>query len=231
MGSPPGSARFRITRFWPYLTVAALLGGFAALTVAVCLGGRPYFGWDVAVTRALQAVPWPGLETLMRVISLAGDNLLWSTLLVVAACAVLLAAGDRRAAVVLLAVVAVGQVCKIAAKDTVARPRPDAETVHVFLRHEEIHEHLSFPSGHTVHYTVLFGFLWFIAFTRLKPRVLRWPVLGVLGAVVLLVGPARIYLGAHWASDVLGGYLLGAAVLVAGICLYRRWMSRAPAAP
>jgi undecaprenyl-diphosphatase len=215
----------------PYLVAASLLGGFAALALAVCLDGRPYFGWDVAVTRALQGLSWPGLETLMRGVSLAGDDLLWSTTLVLAAAAVLLAAGARRAAVVLLAAVAVAQVCKIAVKETVARPRPDPEVVPVLLRPEEIHEHHSFPSGHTVHYTVFFGFLSYAAFALVKPRVLRWAVAALMASPVLLVGLARIDLGAHWASDVLGGYLLGGALLVTSIHWYRRWAARAPAAP
>jgi undecaprenyl-diphosphatase len=81
----------------------------------------------------------------------------------------------------------------------------------------------SFPSGHTVHYVVFFGFLWFLAFTPLRLPGLRWAMLGLLAGMMLLVGPARIYRGAHWASDVLGGYLLGAALLLGNISLYRWW--------
>jgi undecaprenyl-diphosphatase len=81
----------------------------------------------------------------------------------------------------------------------------------------------SFPSGHTVHYVVFFGFLCFLVFTLLRPRALRWAMLGLLAGMMLLVGPARIHLGAHWASDVLGGYLFGAAMLLGIISLYRWW--------
>jgi undecaprenyl-diphosphatase len=93
--------------------------------------------------------------------------------------------------------------------------------VHVLLDEGDIHGFPSFPSGHAVYYTAFFGFLWVVTFRRVKPRLLRWPLLGFFGAVVLLVCLARVYLGAHWPSDVAGGYLLGGAVLAVGIALYR----------
>jgi undecaprenyl-diphosphatase len=49
----------------------------------------------------------------------------------------------------------------------------------------------------------------------------------VLGALILLVGPSRIYLGAHWASDVIGGYLLGAVWLYLSIQIYGRYENTA----
>jgi undecaprenyl-diphosphatase len=45
-------------------------------------------------------------------------------------------------------------------------------------------------------------------------------------AMIALIGPSRIYLGQHWASDVLGAYLLGTLTLVANIAFYRWGKSR-----
>ena len=67
----------------------------------------------------------------------------------------------------------------------------------------------AFPSGHVFGSTVFFGFLAFLAvYFQLKMKLLV-PVLALLTALMLLVGPARIYERAHWPSDVAASYLLG----------------------
>lgn len=207
---------------------AASLILFFFLASAVLSYGRPYFSWDLVTSHDLQALARPDLTAFMELVSLPGDHVRWSGLLLFLACAVLLACRAWRPAAVLVLAVAVGQLVKIAVKELVARPRPSSDLVQVLTEAKEIH---SFPSGHTVHYVVFFGFLWFLALTLLERPVLRWPALALLGAPLLLVGPARVYLGAHWVSDVLGGYLLGVGLLMAHVGLYRRWSDHSPITP
>jgi membrane-associated phospholipid phosphatase len=211
----------------PHFGVAAALVLFALLATAVYWDGRPYFSWDLSVSRAVQSAPWPaGFETLMRSVSLPGDDVFGAGVLVLAACGGLLLCRARRAAVVLAAVVAAGFAIKASIKLGIGRPRPTAEVVNVISHPSDY----SFPSGHTVYYVVFLGFLWFLTFALVRPRLLRWLLLTVLGALVLLVGLSRVYLGAHWASDVVGGYLLGGALLTTAVSGYRRWSRRVMAA-
>ena len=69
-------------------------------------------------------------------------------------------------------------------------------------------------------YLGFFGFVGFLAFTLLKPSLKRSLILGFLVFMIVLIGISRIYLGEHWASDVLGAYLLGSLCLTANVQFY-----------
>jgi hypothetical protein len=99
----------------------------------------------------------------------------------------------------------------------VHRARPSAELVHV----ADALKSYSFPSGHVMFYTGFFGFVFFLIFILLKPSWLRAFLLAILGSHILLIGLSRIYLGAHWASDTVGAYLLGGMCLSVSIRFYR----------
>jgi len=103
-------------------------------------------------------------------------------------------------------------------KALVARPRPSAALVHVTTRLTDP----SFPSGHALHYTVFYGFLAVMLATAYKPSGWRTVLIVVCIALIALVGVSRVYLGEHWTSDVIGGYLIGALYL-APLCLAYRW--------
>jgi len=102
-------------------------------------------------------------------------------------------------------------------KDLIQRPRPAAALVHVLATLSDY----SFPSGHVMFYTGFYGFIVFLSFTLLKPSLKRTLLLVFFGLLVLLIGASRIYVGEHWASDVLGAYLLGTLTLIGIIELYR----------
>ena len=102
-------------------------------------------------------------------------------------------------------------------KDLVQRPRPTVGIVNVI----DTLNSYSFPSGHVMYYLGFLGFLGFLVYSLLKPSMKRSLMLVLIGIPVLLIGISRIYLGEHWASDVLGSYLLGTLTLVATIQIYR----------
>ena len=102
-------------------------------------------------------------------------------------------------------------------KIIVERPRPTAGLVDII----QAANGLSFPSGHVMAYIAFWGFLFSLCVILFKG--LEWwrICLMIISALfVILVGPSRIYLGDHWASDVLGSYLIGGALLEVALWLY-----------
>lgn len=92
----------------------------------------------------------------------------------------------------------------------------------------------SFPSGHVANAVGFYGFLFYLCLVAQAayPRWRGWLIAAQVVCVyfMLVVGPSRVLEGQHWPSDVLGGYVVGALALTAGIAFYRRLARRDAAA-
>ncbi|WP_299700408.1 phosphatase PAP2 family protein [uncultured Pontibacter sp.] len=80
----------------------------------------------------------------------------------------------------------------------------------------------SFPSGHTMIGGVFHGLLIYIIWTTVGNKIWRWALSVFFTLVVVLVGLSRIYLNAHYATDVAAGYLIGLLWLVLSLYLLRQ---------
>lgn len=209
------------------LALFAITGAFTTLTILVKT--TPSFPIDVQITRALQSLSSPAFSGLMTAISWPGFSpqcYILSALIVFT----IYAFGFHWEAVAALFATLLPPIVNVIVKETIQRPRPTIDLVDVF----RILDSYSFPSGHVMFYTGFFGFMWFLAYTLLKRSWLRTALLTVLGIFIALVGASRIYLGQHWATDVLGAYLLGVLTLVVILWFYRwgkkRFFVRQPVA-
>jgi undecaprenyl-diphosphatase len=111
-------------------------------------------------------------------------------------------------------------------KDLIDRPRPTEDVAD--LRAGYTSE--SFPSGHVMSPTLLYGYaLWLAATDRLPAivRALRWPLVAWSVAVLALTGFVNVWLGVHWPSDVIGAYAWG-GVLAAATALAVAALARHP---
>lgn len=79
----------------------------------------------------------------------------------------------------------------------------------------------SFPSNHAAIAAALYGFLAYLAW-KLAPEKLRGALVALSMLLILLIGFSRLYLGVHYASDILGGLILGALFVALGIEAVRR---------
>jgi membrane-associated phospholipid phosphatase len=210
--APPAIQRHRTVLFW--VMAASALVAFSLLSFLV--ETIPSFPIDLRITLAIQSIDSPFFEGLMRVISWPGFSP-QSILITLLVALTFYINGLRWESVTALLGALLSGVSNELVKGLIARPRPLADVVDVFA----VLDSFSFPSGHVMFYTTLFGFVWYVTYTVLKRSLLRNLLLGLLGAFILLVGVSRIYLGQHWASDVLGAYLLGSLVLAATTLFYQ----------
>jgi membrane-associated phospholipid phosphatase len=204
--------RYRATVFLTYLIVTVVV----FVILAVLAKTIAYFTFDVTITRALQTFHTGWFDGLMGTLSWIGfAPQAWVITLIILL--FLYASGLKWETIVLLASVLGSSALGLGLKFLVDRPRPSADLVNVISQLKDY----SFPSGHVLFFTTFFGFLLFLAFTLLKPAWWRVFLLVILAGMVALIGPSRIYEGQHWASDVVGAYLIGSVWLALTILIYR----------
>jgi membrane-associated phospholipid phosphatase len=208
----PQARRYRIWVFQGYV-LAALLA-FAVL--AVLANTTITLPYDLHATRELQS-DLPGwIGGIMVAISWPGYTL-QAVGIVLTTFIILFLLGLRWEAWSALIAALISLSLNTIVKFAVRRPRPTADLVDVFSDLKSY----SFPSGHVMFYTAFFGFLLFLIFTLLKKSFLRNFLMFVFLFLVAAVGLSRMYLGEHWASDVIAGYLLGSLCLILTILIYR----------
>ena len=87
-------------------------------------------------------------------------------------------------------------------KAIIARPRPQV----LRLVYEDGY---SFPSGHSMVSIGFYGFLIYLIYNNIKNKKIKYPLIVLLSLLILFIGISRIYLGVHYATDVIGGFVIG----------------------
>lgn len=72
----------------------------------------------------------------------------------------------------------------------------------------------SFPSGHSMISATFYGFLIYLIYKNVKNKYLKYSLITMLVILILLIGTSRIYLGVHYTSDVLAGFLIAISYLI-----------------
>ncbi|CAL9286460.1 MULTISPECIES: phosphatase PAP2 family protein [Streptomyces] len=213
--SPPRPPRPRTA-----LRVAWTLAVCSALLLTlVALEWRPLIDLDddIAGTTHRWAVEEPGITHAMRILT----DWVWDTWTMRLLCAAVVLwlwfrRGDRWTAVWLGAACLLGSLLQQLLKAAVDRARP------VWPDPVDSAHFAAFPSGHAMTATFVCGLLvWLVhhygAADGVRRAALAAAVVSVAG-----VGVTRVWLGVHWATDVLGGWLLGALVVALAALVHRR---------
>jgi membrane-associated phospholipid phosphatase len=182
---------------------------FALLAIAVAMHPVPT-GVEAAIDRTFLAPRGSRSFELFRRITVAGSFPMVAIGAAVLAVECWIRVGDRRLAIACVVAIGLAGFAETVLKPIVARPRP--------LRGVLAGESgFGFPSGHTTGATALA--ICAIAVCLRVARTRRGRVAVVIGAVayILIIGGSRVVLGAHHTLDVVGGWLLGAAVAITAL--------------
>jgi membrane-associated phospholipid phosphatase len=205
---------------------AILIALFALLSWWVFY--HPVLAIDVTITHEFQENQAPWLRFIMLAVSFTGNVTALSLGLIVLATALFWIVDLRLEAVMVVALSATSALLNGLIKIIVARPRPTSSLVEIIQNASGN----SFPSGHVMAYIAFWGLLFTFAIILFKGnRWWRTALLIISGLFVVLVGPSRIYLGDHWASDVLGAYLIGGVLLGIALWIYLDLKSKGILAP
>lgn len=213
--SPPGPAQSgtALRVIWVLAVCSALL------LVLVAAEWPPLIGLDddIAGTTHRWAVDEPGITHAMRILT----DWVWDTWTMRLLCAVVvlwlwLRRGDRWTAVWLGATCLLGSLSQQVLKAAVDRARP------VWPDPVDSAHYAAFPSGHAMTATFVCGLLVWLLHHYGASRVPRRTATAVAAVSVAGVGVTRVWLGVHWATDVVGGWLLGALIVTLAVLVHRR---------
>ncbi len=167
------------------------------------------FPLDLEFAQWLQGLHSLPLTAVMRAVSFLGSE--WVSMLTVLGGTLALWLMRFRLEAIFVALLnCIGYGLSLLLKVLVQRPRPSGELLSIL----DVTNRQSFPSGHAFYAIIFFGFLFYIASTLVRNRAARLVLQIFLGGLVLLIGLSRVYLGAHWPSDVAGAYFIGGILLV-----------------
>lgn len=192
------------------LIVAGLL---CAIPLFVLAGVYDTFPGDEAALVAFQGLRTGWSDSAAILITRSGDPPV--AFAVVTGAVVVFMAWRRWAAAGMLAFTLVPVLCNYLLKELAARPRPEYAVMGLDPAS------FSFPSGHTVFAAYFFGCLIYLAEGLVANPYLRRGIQIMLGVWALAVGISRVYLGVHWPSDVVGGFILGGLALLIVIGMKR----------
>ena len=82
----------------------------------------------------------------------------------------------------------------------------------------------SFPSGHSMISMAFYGYLIYLIYKYVENKYVKWILISLLSVLICLIGVSRIYLGVHYTSDVLGGFLISISYLVIYISAVNKFL-------
>jgi undecaprenyl-diphosphatase len=200
-----------------FLSVAC---AFGLLAIAELLHLEALAAFDKAVIALITGLHSEELTKAMVAFTTIGDGEVVAAISLLALFLLYNLGSSRIELALFLAVVLSSGVFNFMLKNLFQRMRPD----HNPLVHAD---GFSYPSGHSMSAFALFGVLAFMTWLKVENKLVRMLVLCLYAAMVMLIGISRIYLGVHYPSDVIGGFLGGASLIAFAVWYYQQKQTEA----
>lgn len=159
--------------------------------------------FDLTIYNFIYGLHSPFLTMFMRIISSLGSVIVIITALL----CIFLLFKDKKIFLQFFTLTFITKVINHIIKIIVKRDRPSV------LTSISVESGYSFPSAHTMVSTVFYGFMIYLIMKNIKNKKLKNTLAVILSLVILLIGISRIYLGVHYATDVIFGFIFGLIIL------------------
>jgi undecaprenyl-diphosphatase len=196
------------------IKIALVILGIFGLAFSIYSWCVTYAPFDIPITLWFQKFDSPVLRSIMEWVSYIFGS--WRAAIVVTIGALLLWRIQGRKEAIFFAAAGIVSLVHVAIKLVIERARPLASLVQIF----SVETTEGYPSGHAFASILIFGFLLYLILTLVPQLSLRIISLIFFPLLILLIGASRIFLGVHWTSDVIGGYVIGGFLLTGLIWLY-----------
>jgi undecaprenyl-diphosphatase len=195
--------------------LSLLIFGFVAFMVSA----KKILQFDNTVISIVQGFEDPALTSIMKLLSIIGDTPAVVVLCLVVLFLLYFVFQHRRELVLFVAVIIGSVILNQILKYVFQRARPD---IHRLV---EITGY-SFPSGHAMNACTVYTIISFLLWHNIQNRTGRILLIIISAIMILSIGISRIYLGVHYPSDVIGGYLASGFWLTMAIRFFQKYQDK-----
>lgn len=138
-------------------------------------------------------------------------------LLILVATIQLVVIKDKKMGMCILFNLGIAAVLNFLLKNILQRPRP--------TEYRLINESgYSFPSGHSMVSMAFYGFIIYLIYRNIENKKIKWLLISILSILIITIGVSRIYLGVHYTTDVLAGFLVAISYLIVYIGVVNKYI-------
>ncbi|MDP1511896.1 phosphatase PAP2 family protein [Paenibacillus ottowii] len=187
--------------------------------IALLVSDKKVAQFDNMIISVVQGLESPALTTIMKFFTFIGSGIPVAVISIAIFFILYKILHHRRELILFIWVVTGSALLNGTLKLVFHRARP---TLHRIVNANGF----SFPSGHSMAAFSLYGVIAFLLWRHISTSTVRGILIVCSSAMILMIGVSRIYLGVHYPSDVLGGFLASGSWLAISIWFYQRYQER-----